>query len=72
MKKKSSSDKINFDFIVLLTVIFTLFFTSIAVSSGVIKNDHEMIDLIQNDSNIKSKEFQRSISFLADDVCDDD
>jgi len=72
MKKKSSSDKINFDFIVLLTVIFTLFFTSFAVSSGVIKNDHEMIDLIQNDSNIKSKEFQRSISFLADDVCDDD
>jgi hypothetical protein len=72
MKKISSSDKRNFDFIVLLTVVFSLFFTSITVSSGIIKNDQEMIGLIQNDSNIKLKEFQRSISYLADDVCDDD
>ena len=71
MKKISSSDKRNFDFIVLLTVVFSLFFTSVTVSSGMIKNDQEMIGLIQNDSNIKLKEFQRLISPLPDDVCDD-
>jgi len=71
MKKISSSDKGSFDFIVLLTVVFTLLFTSIAISSGIIKNDQEMICLIQTDSNVKLKEFQRSISSLIDDVCDD-
>jgi hypothetical protein len=71
MKKISSSYKETFDFIALLTVVFTLFFTSIVVSSDMMKNDQEMIGLIQNDSNIFIKEIQRSISFLNDDVCDD-
>lgn len=59
-----------FDKIVLLTVIFTLFFTSVTVSSSMLKKDENVIGFIQNDSNFNFKEIYRSSS-LPDDVCDD-
>jgi hypothetical protein len=59
-----------FDVIVVFTILFSLAFTSITVSStdnGI----HKDLNIMLVDSSIFDKEYQRIISTLNDDVCDD-
>ena len=67
---KNDSNK-AFDIAVICTIIITLVFTSITVSSSVIDDGSSQIGMLYQDSALYEKEFQRIVSSLNDDVCDD-
>ena len=67
----SSSGKRTTDILVFITIIFSLLFTSLTVSSSFIDNDQMQMNILSYDSSIHAKEIQRTAATLVDDVCDD-